>query len=148
MNKLLLAIAVFSLSFNVCAFERPSREDVIKYFEATNTIELLKGYSQSYIKVLKKSYPKLDDNFYKDPKFIKTLDTYNKKILNESISIVRNNISKNDLNEIFKFMESELGLKLLKLNNVTDPLFNEAGTRTNIWLNEEVGHLLYKHGIR
>lgn len=146
MNKLIYIIFTILYSFNIGAAEKPSRADVIEYFEVTNTIKVLEGYSKSYITVLKEGYPNLDEKFYNDPEFKKALDTYNKNLLDECISIVINNLNKNDLNEISRFLKTELGKKLLKLNQVTDPLFNEAGTKANILLNSEVASLLGKYG--
>lgn len=74
------------------------------------------------------------------------MDRYSEKLLDEWIYIIRNNMSENDLNEISIFLKTELRQKVITLNKITGPLFNEAATRTNIWLNEEVGKLLYKYG--
>ena len=146
MTKLLTTIIAISFSFNGWAFEKPSREEVIEYFEVTNAIKALEGYSKSYIAVLKEGYPNLENNFYSDPEFIKSMDRYNEKLLDEWIYIIRNNMSKNNLEEISTFLKTELGQKVITLNKITGPLFNEAATKTNIWLNEKVGRLLYKHG--
>ncbi len=146
MNKLLTTIIAIFISFNGWTFEQPSRDEVIEYLEVTNAIKALEGYSKSYIAVLKEGYPKLENNFYSDPEFKKSMDRYSEKLLDEWISIIRNNMSKNDLNEISNFLKTELGKKVITLNKITGPLFNEAATRANIQLNEEVGKLLYKYG--
>lgn len=63
MNKLLTTIIAISFSFNGWAFEKPSREEVIEYFEVTNVNKALEGYSKSYIAVLKEGYPNLEKFF-------------------------------------------------------------------------------------
>ena len=145
MRKFTLFIIAIVCSFNINASEAPSRDDVIEYFKITDVKNVFAGYSKSYIVVLRNTYPDLSEKFYSAPELESVMKEYERRLFDESVSIIRSNITKNDLNEIIKFLKTETGKNFLSLQKVTTPLFAEAGTRTNLWLNDEVKQLIYKY---
>ncbi len=148
MKKYIFLLFMLVLSQTAFTADKPLREDVISYLRVTKTIELLESYAESYVTLLKDEYPDLGEDFYSDPEFVKAIEDYKLRTVEDAISIIQNSLSKEDLDQIVEFLGTNLGKKLIRLMDETDPLFLESGIKSNVWLNGIVGEILDKHEAR
>lgn len=143
--KVFAIVILLFMSFGVLASGKPTKKEVIDYLKVTNTLQILEGYSKSYIEVLKKSFPNLREDFYKDPALASLLSEYDTKIIEECALVIQKSISGAELRKIVDFCHTKLGKKIVRLNRKTAPLFLEIGTKTNIWLNSKLTRIIKKY---
>ena len=141
--KVLTMLAISMLLEVSVAADGPSRADVLRYFESTQALASIARQVEAMRRESRKLYCEYPPEFWDE--LNELYAKYESDLIDAYVLVAMQNLTKEELDEILEFLQTESGQRYLELTNRLLPIFDQSISSVYEPFVSEFAKLAYKY---
>ena len=140
----LLGITLMIVCANSAAGDSKD-EKARKYLELYGVVDSINRNTDSSMSDIKRHYSHLKPGFWKDERLDRMVETYKTRLFEEYVNVAVNTLTEEELDELFAFLNTDLGKKFLSIDARLRPLYDGAAAKVNSQFMDSLTKLMYEY---